>query len=481
MHTRRLNNDRGNVLTTTAFFRGKDWRWPLALFAITLLALALRWYYVSTALVIQPVRGDATQYYTYAWNLVNHGVFAHDLPGSATVNPDNFRDPGYPFFLAIWMKALGVGDAWYAAVLLCQSLLGALTVTLVTQLSRHWLPSRWAIAAGLLMAAWPHSITINGYLLSETLFGFLCALGLLLCARATRRQSPWWAIAAGVALGAAALTNAVMLPFGILLAGFLAWRKLASRKICVALAAGALLLPGAWAIRNSRIAAPMAGNSSLDRALLNLEQGSWTDFQSAWRDSVLGDAADQATARAVLHSVDAEYGLLRASPMRGTKAILQRFSQHPLRYASWYLLEKPHLLWGWSIEIGQGDIYIFPTMHSPFQMRPAWIIWLVICRAINTLLMLLALASVYFAWPRRLHITTGNAEADRSALTAVICLLFFVTLVYTALQAEPRYSIPFRSFEILLALTTLWGITSYWRRHTVDPPMPAATSLELHG
>ena len=35
-------------------------------------------------------------------------------------------------------------------------------------------------AAGFLMAVWPHNVAIDGYLLSETLFGFLCALGLFL-------------------------------------------------------------------------------------------------------------------------------------------------------------------------------------------------------------------------------------------------------------------------------------------------------------
>lgn len=447
----------------------------LALSTITVLALALRWYYVSTALVLNPVRGDATQYYAYAWNLANHGVFAKDAPGAGVLTPDNYRDPGYPVFLALWMKILGAGDAWYAAILLCQALLGAVTVTLTTQLGKHWLPTGWAIAGGLLMAVWPHSITINGCLLTETLFGFLCALGLLLFARACLCENIRWAAAAGLALGAAALTNAVLLPFGILLAGYLAWRKLASWKICIALAIGALLLPGAWAIRNTQIPAPTAGNSSKDRALQNFVQGAWPNYHDAYRSSIFGDAVTQANTRDTLHAVDEEYAALLDSPVDGAKTIVRRFDQHPWRYAAWYLLEKPRELWGWDVVIGQGDLYVYPTKNAPFQISLPWIALAAICHTLNLLLMLLALASLPVAWLRQRNSRGQITQADHTPLISVICLLTFATLVYTILQAEPRYSIPFRSFEMLLAATTLCGITTWLRHKRVSEQATATT------
>ncbi|TAL87878.1 MAG: hypothetical protein EPN69_11955 [Rhodanobacter sp.] len=441
----------------------KRWHGWLVLFAVFLLAAGLRWYYVTQAVVPIPVRGDAGQYYAYALNLANHGVFAKDLPGAAVIHPDNYRDPGYPVFLALWMKMLGTGAAWYAAVLLSQALLGALTVTLATQLGRHWLPLRWAAAAGVTMALWPHSITINDYLLSETLFGFLVALGVLAVASALQRRSSWRALAAGLTLGAAALTNAVLLPVGVLLAALLAWRRLAPRKLCVALAAGALVLPSAWAVRNAAVVAPAADNSSTARALQNLAQGSRPQFQSAWRNSVLGDAAAKARARIILQAVDNDYALLRTSPLQGVESILARFSEHPLQFARWYLIDKPALFWGWSIEIGQGDIFVYLTGNSPFQTQPAWMALAAICHALNTVLMLLALASLLFIWPRWQHALPRKWPGSHAALVTVICLAAFVTLVYSTLQAEPRYSIPFRPFEILLAMTTLCGSALWWR------------------
>ncbi|GAA0259811.1 hypothetical protein GCM10009126_26490 [Rhodanobacter caeni] len=436
----------------------------LALSTITVLALVLRWYYVSTALVLNPVRGDATQYFTYAWNLIHHGVFAKTPPGAPALIPDSYRDPGYPIFLALWMKALGTGGTWYAAVLLCQALLGALTVTAVTQLGRHWLPARWAIATGLLMAVWPHSITINGYLLTETLFGFLCALGLLLSARGCLHGNAAWALAGGLVLGAAALTNAVLLPFGVLLAGLLAGRKLASRKVCAALAIGALLLPGAWAVRNLHIPPPTVGNTSKDRALQNFVQGAWPGFHAAYRDSIFGDATTRSRAHVTLNAVKTEIATFQASSTAGSRAVLRRFSQDPLHYAGWYLFGKPHELWSWAIVIGQGDIYVYPTRNSPFQTSPPWIALAAICRAMNMLIMLLALASLLIVWRRNVDVMWGKAT-DRAALVSVICLLTYVTVVYATLQAEPRYSVPFRPFEMLLAVTTLYGLARWWQHH----------------
>jgi 4-amino-4-deoxy-L-arabinose transferase-like glycosyltransferase len=440
------------------------WHWPIALLTITLFALALRWYYVSMAMVDHPIRGDTMQYYAYALNLAHHGIFSMSLPDATSIIPDSYRDPGYPLFLALWMKGFGSAAVWYGAVLRCQALLGALTVAAATQLGKYWLSSRWAICAGMLMAVWPHSITVNDILLTETLFGFLCALAALLCAHACARKSGLWAITAGLVFGAAALTNAVLQPFAILLALLLAWRGLAPRKICVGLALGALLLPAAWAIRNAQIPATV-GNSSRDRALQNLVQGTWPNFNPAWRASIFGSAREKIDAHIAMQPINDEYSILRASTADGVAAILQRFEKHPLQYISWYLVEKPSDLWGWSIMFGQGDIYINPTVNSPFQEQPAWSALEAFCHGLNRVLMLLALTSLIVMRPAAQRRLLIRRQLGNSASLMTAFLLVFVTLVYSIFQAEPRYSIPFRSFEILLAVTCLCGATAWWREH----------------
>lgn len=453
------------MLGSRGFNMQGRWIWPAALALLTLCAFALRWYYVSTAMVIHPVRGDATQYYAYAWNLLHHGIFSKSPPDSLIVVADNYRDPGYPVFLAIWMKLLGTGSSWYAAVLLSQALLGALTVTLVTQLGRHWLPAGWCLGAGALMAIWPHSVTSSSFLLTETLVGFLCAVAMLATAHAHRFTSTISAAFAGLTFGVAALTNAVLLPFGLLLAGVLMWRRLAPSRMCIALVLGALLLPALWAVRNAQIppvAADNANGSSMDRAIQTLVVGAWPDFHRAWAAALIhGDPAAQST----LDAVTAETRLLEQSPAAGTRALLHRLSEHPVRYLVWYTLEKPRLLWGWNIRVGQGDIYTYATVNSPFQTQLPLRVLAALCHGINLPLFLFALLSFLFIWPKRWHWIASTDQASRTSAISVACLLLYITLVYVTLQAEPRYSIPFRSFEIILAVTSIYGLVNAWRRY----------------
>lgn len=436
--------------------RSCRWAWPLTVVLVTLLALGLRLYYVDTAMVIEPLRGDAVQYYSYAWNLVHHGIYAGTPPGSLVIVPSNFRDPGYPLFLALWMKLFHNPLTWYAVVLLAQAVLGALTVPLTMQLGRRWLGKGWATGAGILLAVWPHNITIASDLLSETLFGFLCAVAVLVCVQACERQRVGRAVAAGLCFGAAALTNAILLPFGVLLALFLGWRRLIPRQIVVALCIGALLLPGAWAIRNLHTPAQVTGQTSTDRALMNLVQGSWPTYHSAWQEMIHHNPDGRRT----LDAINAEYNLLRTSPRAGAHAIVQRLGQHPWGSLAWYTLRKPWVLWAWRIRIGQNDIYVYPAANSPFVTQPAMRALEAICHTINPLLAALALMCLIVAVVGFLRHGRQPAHGG-AALNTVLLLLAYVTLVYSILQTDPRYSIPFRSFEMLLAMTSC-GLVAGW-------------------
>lgn len=430
-----------------------------------MLAFALRWYYVSTTFVYAPLSGDASQYFIYAWNLAHHSVFSLSAPGAHTIVPDNYRDPGYPLFLAVWMKLLGHTQASYYAVLSSQALLGALTVGFCTELCRHWLSTRWAAAAGLLMAIWPHSIAINGFLLTETLSGFWCSLGMLLWAQACNDKRYGFALASGLFFGFAALTNAVLQPFGILLAALTAWRTPPLRKICLILALATAALPTAWAIRNAHLPSVDIHSSSRGRAMQNLVQGSWPAYHPAWRLSKIGDETAKANAKMILDAINREYELLLTAPLAGTGAIGQRLGQHPFAYLGWYLIEKPYELWGWDIEIGQGDIYPYPVANSPFQTDRVWILLAAICDTVNPLLLLLALACPFLAWCTPTSTVSQRISVECRPLMSVIGLVIFVTLVYTTLQAEPRYSIPFRSFEIVLAFTSVASLAARWKAY----------------
>src|SRR3989344_4430555 len=67
----------------------------------------------------QEPTGDAGQYNAYAKNLISRGVYTMGESGF-----DNFREPGYPFFLFVTYKAFGLFN--FGAVRVIQLVLLAL-------------------------------------------------------------------------------------------------------------------------------------------------------------------------------------------------------------------------------------------------------------------------------------------------------------------------------------------------------------------
>lgn len=418
------------------------------------LALILRLYYVNVAVVDHPIRGDATSYYAYAWNLLHNGVFSHVFPGDGPPVADSYRDPAYPFLMAAIMR-LSTGDAWYQAMLDVQALLGAATVFLALVLGRRWLSWPWLAGAGVLMAIWPHSITSASYLLTETLTGFWVALGILLASLPAARR--WTAaLAAGLVLGAAALTNAILLPFGALLAGFLVLFRLLPRTAAVALLLGSLLLPGIWAVRNATLPAAVYATTatSTGRAIQNFVQGSWPEYHNAWRQSQGGDAG----AAEVMKRIKVEIDATVSNPSQGLRAIGQRLAADPWHSLGWYL-GKPALLWGWSIRMGAGDVFIYPVTESPYFFSASFVLMAAFAHALNPWVFVCAAGFCFLVALRRARRWPGAS--------ACALLLLYVTVVYWLLQSEPRYSIPYRSQQLLAAITMLswvWEHLLNWRR-----------------
>ena len=431
------------------------WKWSVLLILIGILSIGLRFYYVTHAVVFQPVdrpeaRGDAVDYYNYAYNLLHHGVFSASRATAGGPQSDSFRDPGYPLFLAVWMKAFPEWGSWYAAILISQALLGGLTVMLWLYIGRNFLPSAWLIATGLLMALWPHSVTITSDLLAETLYGFLVALSLATFKATDQKRSATWAFACGACLSMAALTNAVLSPFvGILILYGVFRLRIPSKLIFImAITFSAIVAP--WQIRNTML--KNGQPTSMDRATANLVQGSWPNYHSAYKASLNGG---DPSAKLVMAQISNEINLFHTNSESGLSAMWQRFDDAPWHYIGWYL-QKPALLWGWSIRMGSGDIYVYTTKNSPFNSSMSWRSLAAICYALNPALILLALAGCL--------ISLLNQDKVRDARPTAL-LLLFITLIHSVLQAEPRYSIPYRGAEILIGVTALYCLATLGMKH----------------
>jgi len=413
----------------------RDPAWWVIVIA-TVVAFALRYWFLSVAWIEHPVRGDALDYVSYAANLVRYHVFSV-ASGSAPVIPDSYRDPGYPTFLTPFLAFIQDPGLRYRALQTAQALLGSLTVTAYLCFARRWLGLAWLALAAVLLAIWPHSITAPAYLLSETLLGFLVAVGLATVARGIAEDRSGRLTMGGLLFGLAALTNVVMAPFLPLAAAAGCVMQPTRRRRWAILLVASLALPGLWALRN---AVSAEGPAASHRAIVNLVQGSWPQYHSAWLASISGDAA----AKAISRQIDQEVSLAVRDPVAGIASISHRVVSEPGRYAAWYAA-KPALLWSWSMRIAGGHIYVFPTVGSPLESNDVAYYTVQVLIIANPFIAIMALLGCALVLTRR---------AYPQAMIASL-LLVYVTVVYGVLQSEPRYAVPFRGTEIVMATLAL--------------------------
>lgn len=439
---------------------GKHMRSVLLPVLIVVLAFALRLFYVLDAKVENPIAGDVNQYVLYAWNLMHSGTFSSSLPleGNPIV-PDGYRGPGYPLLLAAAMKLAGNAQlavhvmperlaliakpaTWISYTYLIQAVLGSLTVAITMAIASGWLGRMASIWAGLGVALWPHLVVFCGVLLSETLFGFtlLSAIGLLCVAR--ERRSFIAAIGAGLAFGAVYLVNPVIALFP-----FIAFFVLARGQrlgLAFVFVTSYMIAPIGWGLH----AANLSGSapSALARAEQNFVQGSWPQYLKASTSRFSNDVS-----RSIIAAEEEEERILMADTASGLRLIWERMMLDPPYYLWWYLAQKPFLLWDWNIRVGWGDIYFYAGDNSAYER-------LVILNFSKRIFELLNPFFFALAAMAALALLIGLVHGRYKPPFAAVIIAIgasYLTLLHTILQAEPRYSIPYRSLQILLVAAAI--------------------------
>jgi 4-amino-4-deoxy-L-arabinose transferase-like glycosyltransferase len=400
---------------------------------VALLALLLRAGFVLETQVVDPLRADAAHYACYAANLHEHGTFSLD-PGPDP-RPDSFRSPGYPAFLLLHRVLFGASRL-YDAARWSQVVLDVGTVLLAFALARRLLPWAGALAAALLTALSPHLVAATGYLLTESLTAFALTLGLWALHGVVRGEGRGWVC--GGAFGLASLTNESLAPLPFLLV-WLAWRRLppelrsARRGLAVvALTCGAAL--AAWAARNALVLAPDALRGS-SRALQTISHGSYPDFvfrDPRWRYMPYRDDPEQP-----------RYG---EDPGHFLRVFAQRVAERPLRYASWYGLEKARHLWGFDGLQATREIYTYPASTSVYDEHAAAEATLTVMRALHWPVVLCALFGLLW---RRLR---PDAAAGTSSLRLLGACVVYVTCLGVVFAPWPRYVVPLRPVLYVLAV-----------------------------
>ncbi|MHC4713640.1 MAG: ArnT family glycosyltransferase [Planctomycetota bacterium] len=212
----------------------------LALLVVFLCAFGLRIAYVRA----WPLPPDTDSYREISNHLLAGRGFS--LDGSS---PTAYRPPGYPLFLAV-LEGL-TGSPW--AALYVQCFLGAVVTVMTALVARRIVGEVFAPLAGLAVAVDPFSTAICAQFMSEALFAFLATGALFLLLRAVRTRRSLRYVAAGLAIGAAAVTRSEFLLFVPAACAVVLVRKRSRRGICLALMLVATALPPlAWAARNKR-------------------------------------------------------------------------------------------------------------------------------------------------------------------------------------------------------------------------------------
>ncbi len=268
-----------------SYLAGAAWRRYLVLF---LLGFLLRLPVLFLALT-NPARaippGDAPGYYQLAINLFQHGVFSPSP--AAPFQPDPFRTPGYPLFLALIFFLAGSSTL---AVVFAQSLLHAVTGLVIVRLGEKALGSlRIGVIGCVLWMIAPLPAVFAGLLLSEILFtAFFLVLLLVL----TETRLVYSALG-GTLLGAAILIR----PIGIFVWPSLipalclgtGWRRAIAKCTLFSAMVAAVIAP--WLYRNYLI----FGRVTLETVQSNLLYYNAAGYIT-WRDGLtLGEARDAAT------------------------------------------------------------------------------------------------------------------------------------------------------------------------------------------
>jgi 4-amino-4-deoxy-L-arabinose transferase-like glycosyltransferase len=409
---------------------------------ILLVAFDLRIQSVIHSVVDTPVRADARQYVLYAHNLKNYGIYSLSdtlsTNGQATPKPDAIRPPFYPFFLTLFLDRQPT-EANIATITRVQAVISTLTVLVVFWLSRLVLPLPLALAASAFTAISPHLITMNIYLLSETLFCFLLVLTIYALAKTAERQSLVTSALAGLALGAAALTHLMLLyyvlPLAVFLLGFWGWKN--GWRKTVMLVLGFSLLYGTWIARNINTLGVPGDNTQMS---VTLRIGAYNNMMYQNDPRTYGFP----------YRFDPHYEETSKDLPSVISAVVNEFKEAPIEQLRWYILGKPLMLWSWNIIAGQGDVFVYPVVSTPYSYLPHFQATHAVMHATHWIFVVLMIGGIIIAWLP--PVKSGFSNEAVFIARAISVLLLYHAAVMMIGFPEPRYAIPMRPFLYIMAM-----------------------------
>lgn len=450
-------------------------RYVIVLAIVLVAALDLRLQSVLHTEMRSPARADAREYVLYAYNLKNFGVYSQTetLQGEPQLPPvpDAKRTPLYPLFLVPFLdKPITFQNI--ESITIAQAIISTVTVLIVFLLSRTILPVPFALGAAALTALSPHLVTMNVYLLSETLFCFFLVTAIYLTIAGLKRENTTLIALAGATLAAASLTHPVATYFVLPLIVFLlvarGWRS--ARRPVALMLLGFCLVYGPWVARNF-VTLESGGDNNLMRIVLRT--GAYPDLmyngdRNSFPFPYKADPNFKETSKDI-PSVLAE--------------VTRSFREEPIKQLRWYVVGKPLMLYSWDMMEGQtidqrGDVFTYTVISSPYFYLPHFRLTHAFMRITHLLFVSLMLVGICAIWLPAIR--SYVPDSGVFALRIVSLLLLYHLAIMVIGVPISRYSIPMRPFMYVIAMVPLLiAGERLWARHKARRAALAAES-KLH-
>ena len=392
---------------------------------------------------------DAKQYIEYAHNLVQHGVFSRSA-SAIHRQPDSFRSPGYPLFIA-FMMWMGGERSYLPIIVYSQAVLSALLVPLTYLAGTFFLPYYGALIAALLVGFSPHLITMAGCLLTETLFSFFLLASICCFQYTLKKKYIGFIIVSALFFGCTYLINEAALLLPLLIFIFLMMQKHLKKngilKKMVVFGVVFSIAPIGWSLRN-HLNVPPDSEGGSDRAIVTMSHGAYPDF-----------TYKNPRYRRFPYREDPMQPAFGDSFENFLRILWTRVKAEPLRYVKWYLVGKPYYLWSWNIIQGVGDVYVYPVKYNIFEAAKLAGLIKTIMRYLHPFLLLLALAGIPLFYREIKTKKTEDAILTTPFFHFLTCIYF--TFLYCIFAPWPRYSIPLRPELYLFGVWSLKSIIAW--------------------
>ncbi|MBU1055273.1 MAG: glycosyltransferase family 39 protein [Proteobacteria bacterium] len=324
---------------------------------------------------------------------------------------------------------------------LVQVFLGTVSVFLAYVIFRYFLSEIPSFIATLLTAISPHLISMNTYLLTETLFTFLMMFSLWLLIETYSRNKIIFALIAGIVFASAALTRPTLQYYIIFVVGLIIYQcKLKNAlRLILPLILGFSILIAPWFLYNLSVIGKIS-DSTLAKN---------TVYHGIYPDFVYNGIA---SSRGMPYRFDPNSKKISQSYKTIFSEITRRFRKEPYRYSKWYLVDKTLTLFSWDIIGGVGDVFIYPVKYSPYFDKQIFKLTHLFMKSIHWALVILAFISSVFIWTK--FYTKKLSENSLFTLRALSLLIFYFIALHIIGAPYPRYSIPLRPVIYGLAIFT---------------------------